>query len=67
MDTRKSEAKLVNTVQGVLFDLDNTLIDREAAFIRLASHFYDERLGNATSMTRDEAVAKMVRWDQDGD
>ena len=57
---------MTKTVQGVLFDLDNTLIDREAAFIRFASHFYNSRLRNATSMTRDEAVAKMVCWDQDG-
>ncbi len=57
---------MAETVQGVFFDLDNTLIDREAAFIRFASHFYDERLRDSTWMTRDEAVAKMVRWDEDG-
>ncbi len=57
---------LDETAHGVLFDLDNTLIDREAAFVRLASHFYEERLRNVTTATRDEAVAKMVRWDQDG-
>ena len=57
---------MAETVQGILFDLDNTIIDREAAFIRFASHFYDERLRDSTWMTRDEAVAKMVCWDQDG-
>lgn len=54
------------TVYGFLFDLDNTLIDREAAFVRFATRFYEERLRDATSMTRDETVAKMVRWDEDG-
>ena len=54
------------TVSGFLFDLDNTLIDREAAFVRFATCFYEERLRNVTSMTRDEVVARMVHWDQDG-
>ena len=57
---------LDETAHGVLFDLDNTLIDREAAFVRLASHFYEERLRNVTTATRDDVVAKMVRWDEDG-
>lgn len=54
------------TIRGFLFDLDNTLIDREAAFVRFATCFYEERLRDATSMTRDETVAKMVHWDEDG-
>ena len=66
MHTPKSEETLDKTVHGLLFDLDNTLIDREAAFVRFASRFYEERLRNATTMTRDEVVAKMVLWDQDG-
>ncbi len=53
-------------IRGLLFDLDNTLIDREAAFLSFANSFYEERLRGATSMTQDEAVAKMVRWDEDG-
>ena len=53
-------------IRGLLFDLDNTLIDREAAFLSFATCFYEERLRDATTMTQDEAVAKMVRWDQDG-
>ena len=51
---------------GVLFDLDNTLIDREGAFARFASCFYEERLRDATTMPRAEAVMRMVHWDQDG-
>ena len=53
-------------VRGVLFDLDNTLVDRERAFIRFASYFYEEHLRGATTTTRDEAVARMVHWDRDG-
>ena len=53
-------------VDGLVFDLDNTLFDREAAFIRVAEEFYDEQLRDTASMTRDDAVAMMVRWDGDG-
>ena len=55
-----------DTVSGILFDLDNTLVDREAAFMGFATWFYGEHLRNATSMSRDEALVKMVRWDGDG-
>ena len=54
------------TIHGLLFDLDNTLIARESAFIRFATCFYDERLRGMTSMTQSDAVAKMVHWDRDG-
>ncbi len=58
---------LDKTVHGLLpFDLDNALIDREAAFVRFAMCFYEERLRNVTLMTRDEVVARMLCWDQDG-
>lgn len=53
-------------IRGLLFDLDNTLIDREAAFVRFVTCFYEERLRNFTSMAQDDAVAEMVRWDCDG-
>ena len=55
-----------NTVRGLLFDLDNTLIDREAAFARFAKRFYEVRLRTVTSMTVDDAVTKMTMWDEDG-
>ncbi len=66
MHTPKSEETLDKSVHGLLFDLDNTLIDREAAFVRFATCFYEERLRNVTLMTREEVVARMVRWDRDG-
>ena len=53
-------------VEGLIFDLDNTLLDRQAVFARVASRFYDEHLSATTSVTREDAVAKMVEWDCDG-
>ena len=53
-------------VDGLLFDLDNTLLDRQATFIRVAERFYEEHLCATMSVTRYEAVEMMVRWDGDG-
>ena len=53
-------------VKGLVFDLDNTLLDRQTTFIRVASDFYEEHLCTPTSVPRDDAVAMMVRWDGDG-
>ena len=66
VDLQNRKNTLGDDVRGLLFDLDNTLIDRESAFIRFVSCFYEERLRDAITMTRDEAVAKMVHWDRDG-
>ena len=55
-----------NLDHGLVFDLDNTLLDREATFIRVAGEFYDEYLRATASTTRDDAVTMMVRWDGDG-
>ena len=53
-------------IDGLIFDLDGTLLDRAVVFTRVAVEFYDEHLRNPTSLTRDEAVDMMVRWDGDG-
>lgn len=53
-------------VEGLIFDLDNTLLDRQAVFRRFANDFYEERLRATISSTRDDSVAKMVEWDEDG-
>ena len=53
-------------VDGLVFDLDNTLHDREATFRRVAEDFYDEHLFTTDTVTREEAVAMMIRWDGDG-
>ena len=53
-------------VDGLVFDLDNTLLDRGAAFLRVAQAFCDEHLYIRGSATRDAAVARIVGWDEDG-
>ena len=53
-------------VDGLVFDLDNTLFDRQAAFAGVAGRFYDEYLCATTSVSRDDAIAKIVQWDGDG-
>ena len=56
----------MNAPKGVIFDLDNTLLDRVAAFLGVAESFYKEYLRSTTPVTRDEAVEMMVEWDNDG-
>ena len=57
---------MTTPISAILFDLDNTLFDREGAFRGVAEDFYDERLRGVTSLPRDDAVALMVAWDDDG-
>ena len=56
----------MSAVNGLVFDLDNTLLDRQTVFVKVAESFYDEHLLTTASATREEAVAMMVRWDGDG-
>ena len=56
----------VSPVNGLVFDLDNTLLDRQAVFVKVAESFYDEHLRNTVSITREDAVAAMFLWDDDG-
>ena len=53
-------------VDGLIFDLDDTLLDRQATFLRVAGNFYEEHLCATMSVNRDDAVAMMVRWDAYG-
>ena len=53
------------TVDGLVFDLDNTLFDFERAFAGVACDFYEQHLRATTSLTRADAVAMMVRWDHE--
>ena len=57
---------MVTVVDGLVFDLDNTLFDREATFQRVADRFYEEHLSATTSVSREDAMAKIIRWDCDG-
>ena len=53
-------------VRGLVFDLDNTLLDRQSTFLKVAGSFHEEFLRDTTPVTRDDAVAKLVCWDGDG-
>ncbi len=50
----------------MVFDLDNTLLDRTALFAGVAGAFYDEYLARRDSVTRNAALNLMVLWDEDG-
>ena len=50
----------------MVFDLDNTLLDRTALFADVAGAFYDEHLARRDSVTRNAALDLMVLWDEDG-
>lgn len=53
------------TIDGVVFDLDNTLFDFERAFEGVVREFFDQHLSATTSVPRTEAVAMMIRWDHE--
>ena len=63
---RNGSKELCTVVEGLIFDLDNTLLDRQAVFARVASRFYEDYLRAKTPVTRADAVGKMVGWDGDG-
>ena len=52
-------------VDGLIFDLDNTLFDFESAFAGVARNFYEQHLRTTTSISGADAVAMMIRWDDD--
>ena len=56
----------MDNVKGLVFDLDNTLLDRESAFERAVGNFYENHLRTETPALKDDVVAMMVRWDNDG-
>ena len=52
--------------KAILFDLDNTLIDREATFVRAAEAFWNEHDIVSAAGTQEETVKLLVEWDADG-
>lgn len=52
--------------RGVLFDLDNTLVDRAAAVVRIAHALYDAESAIRANTARDVAVDRIVELDADG-
>ncbi|MCM3748075.1 HAD family hydrolase [Paenibacillus pasadenensis] len=53
-------------IQAVLFDLDNTLINRRKAFQGYAERFVDEFVVIGDSMSKTEIVESIIAADQDG-
>ena len=53
------------TVDGLVFDLDNTLFDFERAFEGVVLEFYQQHLRATASVPRAEAVEMMIRWDHE--
>ena len=52
-------------IDGLVFDLDDTLFDFRGAFAGVVGDFYEQHLSTTTSVTRAAAVALMIRWDED--
>ncbi len=57
----------MDAIQAVLFDLDNTLVDRQAAFRRIAQRFYHAHPGLSQRYAPEELCAQLVEWENDGD
>lgn len=53
--------------EAVLFDLDNTLADRTAAFRRWAESFSSDRLVISSASGRRAAAVQLIEWDRSGD
>ncbi len=54
------------TVEAVLFDLDDTLIDREGAFRRTAEQLYISTPALRADHSLGEVCARLEAWDNDG-
>ena len=51
-------------IRAVLFDLDNTLIDRDAAFRGFCLEYLDEIFPDLNEMERSQALVHMEVWDR---
>ena len=56
----------MRNIEAVLFDLDNTLYDRDATFLAWARWFVRERLGLSEDSPRAEAIDLLVAMDASG-
>ena len=53
-------------IQAVLFDLDNTLLDRDAAFRRYAEYFYHAHPVVGRTHTLEQAADRLIAFDEGG-
>ena len=52
--------------KAVLLDLDGTLIDRVAAFGRVAGALHEDEPAIQAALSREKFVEQMLTWDEDG-
>ena len=52
------------TIRTVLFDLDNTLLDQDAGFMRFCKELYQCNAAMSQANTEDEAVALMTSFER---
>ena len=50
-------------IRAALFDLDDTLLDRQTAFVRVAQVFYSSYAAVREKNTQEEVVSLLVSWD----
>ena len=53
-------------IKAVLFDLDDTLIDRAGGFARMCRHWYRTLPAGGRPDSEQRFVARMAAWDRDG-
>lgn len=56
----------MNNIQGLLFDLDNTLMDRDHTFRSFSTQFVRDFLGHLTPEEAEHVVEDMIIRDADG-
>ena len=62
----RSAEGIVLTIRFVLFDLDDTLLERDEGFVRFCRELYHTSGVMSDTLTEDEAVALMVELDAGG-
>jgi putative hydrolase of the HAD superfamily len=53
-------------IKAIIFDLDNTLMDRDMTFRKFSEQFVSEHLGHLDQQTQDKIVADLKVRDADG-
>jgi putative hydrolase of the HAD superfamily len=53
-------------IKAVLFDLDDTLIDRAGGFVHMCRHWYRTLPADGRPDDEDRFAARMAEWDRDG-
>lgn len=65
-DTRILKGMIGMTIKAILFDLDNTLINRRLAFEKYTYNFIDKFVKTIDGEDKDEIAKYIIAADQDG-